>query len=99
MLAAISTVVWRVIAIFLIAVPAYAGEAAPNPMKPIAPAGLADGSVWQFGVRERLCVEWTDGCRGCRRVGSTEFSCSNVGIACQQKDIRCTVRMSAPPSE
>jgi hypothetical protein len=35
------------------------------------------------------CMAWTDGCRSCGR-NSDGVSCSNVGIACQQSEPRCT---------
>ena len=53
--------------------------------------------MWQFGERDKLCLAWTDGCRGCRRTDAGAFDCSNVGIACVQQDIRCTARMSDMP--
>jgi hypothetical protein len=52
----------------------------------------ADETMWQYGLRERQCLEWTDGCRVCRRTGTDQGSCSNVGAACLQGEIRCTSR-------
>jgi hypothetical protein len=52
----------------------------------------AGETLWQFGRREKICIEWTDGCRGCRRIDGNHFSCSNIGIACQPQEIRCTLR-------
>jgi hypothetical protein len=52
----------------------------------------ADVTMWQYGLRERQCLEWTDGCRVCRRTGPNQASCSNVGTACLQGEIRCTSR-------
>jgi hypothetical protein len=49
-----------------------------------------DVTLWQFGVREKQCLEWTDGCRVCRRTGMEAAECSNTGISCQPKDIHCT---------
>jgi hypothetical protein len=66
--------------------PAIAEEAAP-------PAAVApDDTIWQFGRHEKLCIEWTDDCRQCRRAETDAISCSNIGIACQPKEIRCTLR-------
>ena len=65
--------------------PAIAEEAAP-------PAVTPDDTIWQFGRHEKLCIEWTDDCRQCRRAATDAISCSNIGIACQPKEIRCTLR-------
>jgi hypothetical protein len=35
------------------------------------------------------CTAWTDGCRSCGR-NSDGVYCSNVGIACQPSEPRCT---------
>jgi len=48
-----------------------------------------------FGERDKQCAAWTDDCRICRRNGDT-VACSNIGIACQPKDIRCTAPTPAP---
>src|SRR5271163_4228054 len=97
MLAAKNIVVPLTIAVLLSAHVAYADETVPDRQKSADPTGVADQTMWQFGEREKLCMEWTDGCRGCRRVDASTFSCSNVGIACLQKDVRCTLPISETP--
>ena len=76
---------------------AVADEPAPTRGMPPAAHRAADESIWMFGKRDKLCLEWTDGCRGCLRSGPDDFSCSNIGIACQPQDIRCTSRTTEPP--
>ena len=49
--------------------PAIAEEAAP-------PAVTPDDTIWQFGRHEKLCIEWTDDCRQCRRAETDAISCS-----------------------
>jgi hypothetical protein len=36
------------------------------------------------------CLEWTDGCRVCTRQADGGTACSNVGIACVLRPVRCT---------
>jgi hypothetical protein len=42
---------------------------------------------------DAACVAWTDGCRTCKRTGA-DIVCSNIGIACQPGQDRCTARQS-----
>jgi hypothetical protein len=71
--------------------PALADEAGPGAMAPgRTPPSSAD-TMWQFGNEQKLCIEWTDGCRVCRRIDANQMSCSNVGIACRLEEIRCTL--------
>ena len=42
------------------------------------------------------CSQWTDACVSCTRGAAGEAPvCSNIGIACQPKTIRCVVREPA----
>jgi hypothetical protein len=46
-----------------------------------------------YGERNKDCLEWTDTCVNCVRAQSGEnFSCSNIGIACQPKEVTCVRR-------
>ncbi len=36
------------------------------------------------------CTAWTDGCRTCGKGSDGGVFCSNVGIACQRTEPRCT---------
>jgi hypothetical protein len=36
------------------------------------------------------CLEWSDGCRICKRAADGQVSCSNVGIACVPKAVNCS---------
>ena len=46
-----------------------------------------------YGDRNKDCMEWTDTCVNCVRDQSSEnFSCSNIGIACQPNEVTCVRR-------
>lgn len=71
-------------------------EPQPAPASPAAPApSEEEATMHAFGERDKQCAAWTDDCRICRRNGDT-VACSNIGIACQPKDIRCTARAPTP---
>jgi hypothetical protein len=70
--------------------PALADEAVPGAMAPGRTPRSSTDTMWQFGQQQKLCQEWTDGCRVCRRIDANAMSCSNVGIACRLEEIRCT---------
>ena len=63
-----------------------------------APAEQTPGQAspdWtqNYGERNKDCLEWTDTCVNCVRGQSGEnFSCSNIGIACQPKEVTCVRR-------
>jgi hypothetical protein len=57
----------------------------PEP-KPAPPAANI------FAPPDVTCVEWTDGCRVCRKPVTGETACSNVGPACTPQPARCTQR-------
>ena len=48
--------------------------------------------IQRYGQRHKLCLAWSDGCVTCSREGG----CSNIGIACQPKEITCTQHQKAP---
>jgi hypothetical protein len=58
-------------------------------------AGLAPGRPPQPAVTagtpiEATCLEWTDGCRVCRReLADGKLHCSTPGIACERQAGRC----------
>lgn len=83
---------WRLIAKFLIAMSvtiavttnaATAAELAIPPRKPPADVSMQKGPP--------NCTQWTDECVNCARGATAGEApvCSNVGIACQPKAIRC----------
>ncbi len=42
--------------------------------------------VQEYGSRNKDCLDWSDTCVNCVRAKSGEnFSCSNIGIACQRR--------------
>jgi hypothetical protein len=46
-------------------------------------------SVQSYGDSNKSCTSWTDGCVTCKRDEKAELACSNIGIACQAKGVRC----------
>jgi len=40
--------------------------------------------LYNYGKINLSCQQWSDGCRTCTREG-----CSNIGPACQPKEVRC----------
>jgi hypothetical protein len=75
--------VWAALSV---AMAALAQQAAPAP----APAGAP--TVQGFGDADRTCAAWTDSCRTCLREADNTVVCSNIGIACQPAEVRCTAR-------
>jgi hypothetical protein len=53
-----------------------------------------DTPVQGYGRHDKTCLEWTDACVRCLRAQSGgDYSCSNIGIACQpEKIVRCVKR-------
>ena len=77
-------------------VPAAGADLGTLPkVKPPVVSGSTSGAGWRqrdLSGADAMCVEWTDGCRICRRTTRDEFACSNVAIACIQKEGQCTRR-------
>jgi len=49
--------------------------------------------VQSYGRHNKDCLEWNDTCVNCVRAQSGgHYSCSNIGIACQPKKVRCVRR-------
>jgi hypothetical protein len=67
--------------VFSLALPA--ARAAEIPLAEVPP------SVQAYGDRNKSCAAWTDDCVTCSRKEDAELACSNIGIACQPKDVRC----------
>jgi hypothetical protein len=84
------TTAWFKILGTFIAIILMVGEAASAEQTP----GQASPDWSQnYGERNKDCLEWTDTCVNCMRAQSGEnFSCSNIGIACQPKDVTCVRR-------
>jgi hypothetical protein len=64
------------------------GSAADLPQS--SPASMMP--IQRYGEQDKLCLVWSDGCVNCSREGG----CSNIGIACQPKEITCVQRQKAP---
>jgi hypothetical protein len=71
-----------VAAALLVGAAAIAQQSAPAPAPPFQ----------GFGDADKTCVAWTDSCRTCLREADNTVSCSNIGIACQPAEVRCTAR-------
>ncbi len=73
---------------------ALAGPAAAADMRPTSevpakpPAAPAPHSP--LAAPNATCQEWTDGCRICKRQTDSTIACSNISIACEPKDLKCT---------
>jgi len=88
-----------VIAIAAGVLTATAGVAAeidvPPPIKPKSHAVTVPNAVTapkntSVYVNQPNCMRWTDECVNCTRgVDGKPPTCSNIGFACQPKDIRC----------
>jgi hypothetical protein len=48
-------------------------------------ANRAEVHLHNYGEFDKACVAWIDGCRNCSR----DAGCSNLGIACQPKELTC----------
>jgi hypothetical protein len=71
------------VALMTIATAATAAELAIPPRKPPADVSMQKGPP--------NCARWTDECVNCARGATSGEApvCSNIGIACQPKAIRC----------
>ena len=53
----------------------------------------SDTWVHGYGRHNKDCLEWTDTCVKCARDQSGgDYSCSNIGIACQPEEVKCVKR-------
>jgi hypothetical protein len=50
--------------------------------------------VQSYGRHHKHCLEWNDTCVNCVRDQSGgDYSCSNIGIACQPQIVKCVKRV------
>ena len=54
-------------------------------------ASKPDAHLFNYGRLNPSCQQWSDGCRVC-----TSGGCSNIGIACQPAEVKCTMPVEAP---
>ena len=60
----------------------------------LTPDQTSNEWVQSYGRRNKDCLEWNDTCVNCVRAQSgDDYSCSNIGIACQPKVVRCVRRV------
>src|SRR5262245_11613361 len=61
---------------------------------PPIPQKRSDETLGSYGQQDKYCLEWTDGCVNCVRGQAGGGSgCSNIGIACQSKEVMCVRRL------
>jgi hypothetical protein len=60
----------------------------PVPPRRVTPAA----DIHNYGKTNPKCSSWSDGCRICQRGDAGVAACSNVGIACQAGEVKCTTR-------
>ena len=78
-------------AILLVGTVAVAQPAQEEAKSPAAQE--AQKHLYNYGELDRACIRWGDQCRTCSRSSSEgEPSCSNIGIACQPKQVECLER-------
>jgi hypothetical protein len=71
-------------------------EAAPAELTSDQPS---NDCVQSYGRHNKDCLEWNDTCVNCVRARSGgDYSCSNIGIACQPKEVRCVRRADEEPN-
>jgi len=74
---------------------AFASAQAQSPSNP--PKNSSEAAVHSYGRDAKDCLAWTDGCASCiRQKPGGDYSCSNIGISCQPKEIECTGRAAEP---
>jgi len=62
-----------------------------------APNNASEVAVHSYGRDAKDCLAWSDGCISCiRQKSGGDYSCSNIGISCQPKEIECTRRAAEP---
>ena len=53
--------------------------------------------VQGYGYDNKDCMVWSDSCVTCLRSKTDgDYSCSNIGIACQPKEVTCIRRVGEP---
>jgi hypothetical protein len=74
----------------LASAPAPCADAGAQGTSPPA-ADHSQQHLYNYGDFDKACMRWTDQCRICSRITSQgeESFCSNIGIACQPKEIQC----------
>jgi hypothetical protein len=73
----------------------FAQAPAPPPAAPVGPPAVGEpATIFRFGDLDKTCLQWTDGCRNCGRDASAAPVCSNIGIACQPGEVKCTARQA-----
>jgi len=78
---------WLIAAALISIAPALAADL---PLEPKTQPAEAPADANPLAPPAAACLEWTDGCRICKRSADGPASCSNVGIACVPKAVTCS---------
>ncbi|MDE2578403.1 MAG: hypothetical protein KGL46_06345 [Hyphomicrobiales bacterium] len=83
-------------ALWLVALPALAGETPPAP----SPLPAPGETPLAYGKSHADCAEWTDSCIVCKRAEGT-IACSTPGVACVSGETICRAPALAtePPAK
>jgi hypothetical protein len=57
--------------------------------KPTSRTPSALDELVHYARDHKDCMAWTDSCVNCSRTDPSSYSCSNIGIACQPKEVVC----------
>jgi hypothetical protein len=60
--------------------------------KPSSGTPSALDELVHYARDHKDCAAWTDSCVNCSRTDPGSYSCSNIGIACQPKEVVCVRR-------
>jgi hypothetical protein len=70
-----------------------AAFAQPDKPSSSTPSGSSDLWAQGYARDHKDCMAWTDSCVNCSRSEpGGDYSCSNIGIACQPKEVVCVRR-------
>jgi hypothetical protein len=90
-----------VTAVLMIANSTFAADIPIPPPPAHATSKTAPSKILPVQANQPHCSRWTDECTSCTRGADGETpACSNIGIACQPKSIRCLsgdLPQSEPP--
>jgi hypothetical protein len=72
---------------------APAQDSARDPAQPPPVQTAPEPSIYNYGTIDRTCLNWSDGCRTCSADTALAAAvCSNVGVACQPREVTCMTR-------
>jgi hypothetical protein len=73
------------------------GACAQSENQAPSPHGASERWVQGYAHDNKDCMVWSDSCVTCLRSKTDgDYSCSNIGIACQPKEVTCIRRVGEP---